>query len=107
MRRKRKENIILKELILQTEGLIDIEIGNYAYKKGLELYIEDYNYSSIDVYIKNENYTEDDYLMYGDNEHIIHLHREDLLWFIMNFNKNKKDYLKLIDNYKINKEKEI
>jgi hypothetical protein len=107
MRRKIKENIILKELILQIEGLIDIEIGNYAYKKGLELYIEDYNYSSIDVYIKNENYTEDDYLMYGDREHIIHLHREDLLWFIMNFNKNKKDYLKLIDNYKINKEKEI
>jgi hypothetical protein len=45
--------------------------------------------------------------MYGDREHIIHLHREDLLWFIMNFNKNKKDYFKLIDNYKINKEKEI
>ena len=39
--------------------------------------------------------------MYGDREHLIHLHREDLLWFIINFDKNKKQYFKLIDDYTI------
>lgn len=80
---------VLEELTVQVCGVIDIEVGNYAYDKGLEL---EYNTSNgIDVYIKG--------VKPNDICHIIHLHREDLLWFCLNLKENKKKAIKNIDKY--------
>ena len=87
---------VLEELTMQVCGVIDIEIGNYAYNKGLELDYETSN--GIDVYIKDDKLIDDWGTPY-DICHIIHLHREDLLWFCLNLKENKKKAIKYIQRY--------
>ena len=87
---------VLEELTMQVCGVIDIEIGNYAYNKGLELEYETSN--GIDVYIKDDKLIDDWGTPY-DICHIIHLHREDLLWFCLNLKENKKKAIKHIQEY--------
>lgn len=97
----------------QIEGLIDIEIGNYLYNKtdalttklhydrwqngGIDVYIYDSEFCKIDKYDKidfvEEPFGIDDILM------IEHLHYEDILWFLMNFDKEKEKMKQRVDEY--------
>lgn len=97
---EKMQRAVLEELTMQVYGIIEIEVGNYAYKKGLELEYETSN--GIDVYIKNDE-LKDDWGTPDDICHIIHLHREDLLWFVVNLKENKKKAIKYIDEYIENK----
>lgn len=117
MFRKRKENELHKELLIQIKGLLEIEIGNYIYEKGgkynLELHID--NYDGIDAYVFDRLYSSinkygnlefDDYFMdtgtgltIDDLSMIAHYHYEDLLYLLMNYQNEKKRILKKVDNY--------
>lgn len=96
----------------QIEGLIDIEIGNYLYEKaqskfslhynrwqngGIDVYIFDEDFCKIDDFDKidftEEPFGIDDLLM------IEHLHYEDILWFLMNFDKEKIKMKQRVDKY--------
>ena len=96
----------------QIEGLIDIEIGNYLYEKaqskfslhynrwqngGIDVYIFDEDFCKIDDFDKidftEEPFGIDDLLM------IEHLHYEDILWFLMNFDKEKEEMKQRVDEY--------
>lgn len=96
----------------QIEGLIDIEIGNYLYEKakskfslhynrwangGIDIYIFDEDFCKINDFDKMEFTVEpfgiDDLLM------IEHLHYEDILWFLMNFDKEKVKIKQKVDEY--------
>ncbi len=96
----------------QIEGLIDIEIGNYLYEKSKSKFSLHYNRwvnGGIDVCIFDEDFCKindfdkmdftvepfgiDDLLM------IEHLHYEDILWFLMNFDKEKVKIKQRVDEY--------
>ena len=67
-------------IVDQIEGLIDIEIGNYLYNK-------------TDALTTKLHFGIDDLLM------IEHLHYEDILWFLMNFYKEKEKMKRRVDEY--------
>lgn len=109
--RKKEKQIcgnIYQFLIDQIIGLIEIDIGNYLYEKanfslhfdrwtngGLDVYIFDPNYCTVDKWNKiefNDDYI-DDILM------IEHLHEEDMLWFILNYQQEKKKMIEKVDKY--------
>ena len=99
--RKKKLNESIKESLYdiisaQMESLIDIEIGNYAYEKGLELKCYT-NYGNVEAWIKDDRFECEGF--YEDMCHIVHLHNDDLLWAILNFNKIKENGIKYIDEY--------
>ena len=94
-------------LVDQIEGLIQIEVGNYLYSKGIpastihfdrwinggmEAYIFDEDIATLDIWNKIQTDYED-ILM------IAHLHYEDMLYFILNFDKEKKKMFEYIDKY--------
>ncbi len=118
MFKRRKELIqeaIHDELETQIEGLINIEVGNYLYESkgkldldlyiekgcGIDVYVFDRDFAKYDdnkrMYFKEYFYTDlgaiDDLAMVG------HYHYDDLLYLILNFDKEKKSMRKRVDTY--------
>lgn len=118
-RRKNKENEFHQELIEQIKGLIDIDIGCYIHNiaPDLELHME--SFGGIDIYIYDKDFAYlDEYEQINFKEHIQvpkyfhtpiwiiddksmigHYHREDLLWLIMNYDKEKEKMIKYVNEY--------
>lgn len=118
-RRKNKENEFHQELIEQIKGLINIDIGCYIHniESDLELHIE--GSGGIDIYIYDKDFAYlDEYKQINFKEHIQvpryfhvpvwiiddksmigHYHREDLLWLIMNYDKEKGKMIKHVNEY--------
>ena len=86
----------------QIEGLIDIEIGNYLYEKSKSKFSLHYNRwvnGGIDVYIFDEDFCTINDFDKMDLLMIEHLHYEDILWFLMNFDKEKVKMKQRVDKY--------
>lgn len=97
---------IHSELILQIEGMINIDIGNYLFeKKGIDLFFD--GKYDLNIYINDSNYVKPD--KYGNvfiddleverKVFIGHYHNDDLLWLLMNYENEKNKMLKRIDDY--------
>ena len=114
----RRKNVgdFRENLLIQIEGLLNIEIGNYIYENGKDLnlkpffdmrggadiYIYDDDFARIDEYGNiefKEYFNADGRLMIDDKSMMGHYHYEDLLWLIMNFKEEKKYMIKRIDEY--------
>lgn len=118
-KKKNKENEFHQELIEQIKGLINIDIGCYIHNvaPNLELHIE--SFGGIDVYIYDKEfahlnkynqiefeeciqvpkYFHTPLWIIDDKSMIGHYHREDLLWLIMNYEKEKEKMIKQIKEY--------
>ena len=115
-RQKERMGDAYAQLEKQLIGALDIELLGYLFKKGMSTYIYSIHYNrnlngGIDIYIfdrhlyerkfeidpKTDRLTPDpDYETYGE---LYHLHPEDLLWFILNWNKEIKRIKKRINEY--------
>lgn len=104
------------QLEKQLIGALDIELLGYSFRKNLNTYFYSMHYNrnvngGIDIYIfdrylyerkfeidpKTDRLIPDpDYETYGE---LYHLHPEDLLWFILNWNKEIKRIKKRINEY--------
>ena len=106
MNKEKKEELI-KEAVYeviyeQVKGLIDIEIdNNYLFKKYDGKYLLYYEKGSgLDVYIVNKEFDEEDFdVVEMDKNMVLHLHKEDFLYFIMNFKEKKQEMIDFIDKY--------
>lgn len=115
-RKKRYTNELHNELLLQLNGLLEIEIGNYIYENGEHLNLRPHIEinGGIDVYIfdgyfakltKNNKidfysyFQIDDISDISDISLIGHYHYDDLLYLIINFKEEKKEMIKKIDRY--------
>lgn len=102
---KKKELIkesIYEVIYEQIKGLIEIEIGNYyLYKKIKGKYWLHYEEGSgLDVYIINKELDEEDFdVVEMDKNMVLHLHKDDFLYFIMNFKERKQEVIEIIDKY--------
>ena len=92
-------------LVDQIQGLIQTEVENYVYAKdfpdihfdrwvngGMDVYIYDENIATLDKWDKIQTDYEDVLL-------IEHLHYDDMLYFILNFDKEKKKMFECVDRY--------
>ena len=104
------------QLEKQIIGALDIELLEYLFKKGVSSHIYSMHYNrnlngGIDVYIFDKTLEgkkfkinpktdwldpDPDYECYGE---LYHLHPEDLLWFILNWDKEIKKIKKRINEY--------
>ena len=97
-------------IIDQIIGMIEIDVGNYLYKwegykvdlhfnkrsnEGLDVYINDPEYCIINEFNKLE--FNDDNI--DDILTVEHLHQEDMLWFIMNYQQEKQVMKDRVDKY--------
>lgn len=94
-------------LVDQIEGLINIEVGNYLYSKGIPasyIHFDRWTNGGIDAYIFDEDIASLDkwnkiQTDYEDVLLIAHLHYEDMLYFVLNFEKEKKRMFEYVDRY--------
>ena len=111
-KQKRKERKICGEfyqfIIEQIIGLIEIDIGNYLYDKiNKSLYFNRYINGGLDVYIFDNDYSFiDKYGLINFNDsniddifEIEHLHKEDMLYFILNYKKEKQKMIERVNKY--------
>ena len=91
---RRNKNELYNELLRQIEGLIDIEIGNYAYDNGLELFYD--KRGGIDIYVDKIGSEDKDIF---ERYQIGHYHNNDLLYLILYFEKEKQRMLNYINEY--------
>lgn len=91
----------------QIQGLIEIEVGNYLYSKGIPasyIHFDRWSNGGIEVYIFDEEIASLDkrgkiQTDYEDILLLAHLHYEDMLYFILNFGKEKKRMFEYVDRY--------
>ena len=111
-RQKRKERKNCGELyqflVDQIIGLIEIDIGNYLYDKaGKNLYFNRYINGGLDIYIFDDDYDfVDEYGLIDFSDpniddvlEIEHLHKEDMLYFLFNYEKEKHKMIERINKY--------
>lgn len=114
-KKKNKKNIFHQELIEQIEGLINIDIGSYIYNLAPKLKLHMESFGGLDIYIYDEDFAFLDeykkicfktpYWLINDKSMIGHYHSEDLLWLIINYDKEKKKMIEYVNKY-INWKKE-
>ena len=91
----KNKNELYNELLRQVEGLIDIEIGNYAYDNDLELFYEVLP-DCLNIYVDEIG---SEYKNVWDRHQIGHYHDNDLLYLILYFEKEKQRMLNYINEY--------
>ena len=101
---------IYQFIVDQIVGMIEIDIGNYLYEwegYNLQLHFDKWSNGGLDVYINDPEYctvNEFDKLEFNDDDiddvlMIEHLHQEDMLWFIINYQQEKQVMKDRVNKY--------
>jgi len=104
-------------IVDQIADMIEIDIGNYLYDDiyNLHLHFDKWSNGGLDVYINDPEYctvNKFDKLEFNDDDiddilMVEHLHEEDMLWFIMNYQQEKQVMKNRVDRYKRFKRRNI
>ena len=95
-------------IVDQIIGMIEIDIESYLFKiLGLRLHFNRWSNGGLDIYINDPEYctvNKFDKLEFNDDDIddiliVEHLHEEDMLWFIMNYQQEKQVMKDRIDKY--------
>ena len=120
-RQRRKEKKLCGEVyqfvVDQLIGLFEIDFGNYLYfETGLYLHYDRWANGGLDIYIFDPDYCftnrwdKIDFYVDGVDDILLieHLHSDDILYFILNYQKEKTKIKKRIQEYiRFKKSKEV